>query len=112
MQAHMLTRFYEMLPGIMSVYGTHLERFGKLQRRMLKRQTFNHIQTIRLLSYVEECTGSPHYEDVANLLMQGFVAAGGPEDTIPKFYTADALAKLNQRRKLPLPLSTNQKPRK
>jgi hypothetical protein len=111
MKAQMVVRFYRMLPGIMFAYGTHLERFAKFNRRMLKRLTSNHLHTMRLLRYVEECTGSPKYEDLANLLTQGFLAAGGPEDSIPKFFTADALAKLHQRSKLAKPTSADHNPR-
>lgn len=88
---------YDKLPFIMRLYSFHLERFSKFTRALLKRLTFIHLETLRLLLYVQENTGSPRYEDLSNLLTSGFLAAGGAEDAIPKFFTADALAKLKQR---------------
>jgi hypothetical protein len=46
---------------------------------------------------IEDATGSPSYEDTANLLTAGFLASGGVEKRIPKLFSADALAKLKQR---------------
>jgi hypothetical protein len=34
---------------------------------------------------------------MSNLLNGGFLAAGGMEESIPEFFTVDALAKLKQR---------------
>jgi hypothetical protein len=67
------------------------------QMTELKRLTLSHLNTLRLLLYVEESTGSPRYEDMSNLLVGGFAVAGGAEDDLPKFFSADALAKLKQR---------------
>jgi hypothetical protein len=35
---------------------------------------------------------------MSNLLTAGFLTAGGAEDDIPKLFSADALAKLKQRK--------------
>ena len=92
-----IANLYDMLPGIMMVYSFHLERFYKFHRVQLKRLTFNHLATLKLLLYVAERTGSPRYEDLSNLLTAGFLVAGGTEKDIPKIFSADALAKLRQR---------------
>ena len=86
-----------MLPEIMRVYARHLEQFSEWTRRLLKHFTFSHLETLQLLVYVEKCTGSPRYEEISNLLRDGFWAAGGQEDAVPEFFSAEALAKLKQR---------------
>ncbi len=88
---------YDKLPFIMRVYSFHLGRFSKFSKALLKRLTFGHIETLRLLLYIEERTGRPRYDDMSNLLTTGFLVAGGDEDGIPDFFSADALAKLKQR---------------
>jgi hypothetical protein len=88
---------YDKLPFIMRVYSFHLGRFSKFSRALLKRLTFVHLETLRLLLYIEESTGRPRYDDISNLLTTGFLVAGGTEDSIPEFFSADALAKLKQR---------------
>ena len=88
---------YDKLPFTMRVYSVHLERFSKFSKALLKRLTFLHFETLRLLLYVQERTGSPRYDDMSNLLTAGFVVAGGSESAVPKFFSADALAKLKQR---------------
>jgi hypothetical protein len=88
---------YDKLPFIMRVYSFHLERFAKFTGSLLKRLTFVHLETLRLLLYVEESTGSPRYEHMSELLTSGFLVAGGTEEALPSFFTADALAKLKQR---------------
>lgn len=93
------SRMYDILPGIMRVYALHLERFSMFLSARLKRLTYGQIATLQLLLYVERSTGGPRYEDASNLLTAGFVAAGGTENNIPKYFTADALAKLMQRTK-------------
>lgn len=93
----MLGRFYDMLPGLMVGYSFHLERFYQLHRMALKRLTITHFNTLTLLRYVQERTGGPRYEDVSSLLTAGFLVDGGAEKDIPKIFSADALAKLNQR---------------
>jgi hypothetical protein len=92
-----MTRLYRMLPGIMLVYAAHLERFSKSSRRLLKRLTLTHLNTLTLLEYVKKSTGKPQYEPISSLLEEGFVAAGGSEDAIPRLFSAAALAKQNQR---------------
>jgi hypothetical protein len=92
-----VVRLYEMLPFIMRLYSRHLERFSKFSRVIMKRLTRTHLQTLRLLLYIEESTGSPRYDDTSNLLTSGFLALRRHDDDIPKFFTADALAKLKQR---------------
>jgi hypothetical protein len=94
-----VARLYDMLPGLMRAYSFHLQQFAKFNRALLKRLTHAHFETLRLLLYIEESTGSPHYEDVSNLLTAGYLAAGGAANDVPKFFTADALAKLKQRTK-------------
>jgi hypothetical protein len=93
-----LARRYDTLPGLMAVYSFHLERFFQFARSQFKRMTPTHFWTLQMLLYVEERTGSPRYEDMSNLLTAGFLTAGGAENDIPKFFSADALAKLKQRR--------------
>ena len=88
---------YDKLPSIMRMYSFHLERFSKFRKVLLKRLTLVHLETLRLRLYVQESTGSSRYEDMSNLLTGGFLAAGGAEDTMPTFFTADALAKLKLR---------------
>jgi hypothetical protein len=88
---------YDKLPSIMRVYSFHLERFSAFSSALLKRMTFVHLETLRVLLYVEEQTGRPHYENMSDLLTGGFLAAGGSEDSIPDFFSADALAKLKQK---------------
>jgi hypothetical protein len=88
---------YDRLPGIMRAYSFHLERFSKFTKALLKRLTFVHFLTLRLLLYIEESTGSPRYENMSDLLTGGFLVAGGAEDALPKFFSGDALAKLKQR---------------
>jgi hypothetical protein len=92
-----VARLYDMLPSVMRVYSMHLEHFSKFNRALLKRLTVMHFLTLRLLLYVEESTGGPRYEDTSNLLIAGFLTAGGAEDKVPTFFTPDALAKLKQR---------------
>ena len=92
-----VARLYDVLPGLMRMYAFHLEHFSKFTKALLKRLTFVHLETLRLLLYVEESTGSPRYEDMSDLLTGGFLAAGGVEESIPEFFGADALAKLKQR---------------
>ena len=88
---------YDKLPFVMRLYSFHCGRFSKFSKSLLKRLTIAHLETHKLLLYVEENTGRPRYEDMSNLLTAGFVAAGGTEDNIPDFFSADALAKLKQR---------------
>lgn len=74
-----------------------LEATSESKRRAVKRLTMNHFHALQFLLYVEESTGSPHYDDVASLLDGGFWAAAGPQAEPPKFFTAEALAKLRKR---------------
>ena len=53
----MLLASHDMLPGMMLLYSFHLERFSTFSRKLLKRLTYTHFQTLRLLLYVEERTG-------------------------------------------------------
>ena len=55
-----VARLYDMLPGLMRAYSFHLQRFAKFRRALLKRLTPAHFETLRLLLYIEESTGSPH----------------------------------------------------
>lgn len=90
-------RLYDMLPKLMQVYSMHLEQFSKFTKANLRRLTVTHYYALRLLRYIQEKTGSPRYDDTANLLIAGFLAVGGAQSNIPKFFTAEALTKLNQR---------------
>jgi hypothetical protein len=92
-----LARLYDILPRIMQTYAAHLDQFSKFTKANLKRMTFAHFYALKLLRYTQEHTGKPRYDDSANLLTSGFLAAGGAEDNLPGFFTAEALAKLNQR---------------
>ena len=88
---------YGQLPFAMRAYSLHLERFSKFRKTLLKRLTPVHLETLRLLLFVEENTRRPRYEEISDLLTGGFLAAGGAEDKIPEFFSADALPKLKQR---------------
>jgi hypothetical protein len=88
---------YDMLPGLMQTYSVHLGQFSKFAKANLRHMTLGHIYALKLLRYIREKTGSPRYDDCANLLIAGFLAVGGAEEDIPDFFTAEALAKLNQR---------------
>jgi len=90
-------RLYDMLPGLMLTYSVNLDQFVRFTKANLRRLTVAHYWALRFLRYVQERTGSPQYDDCANLLTAGFLVAGGTEDQIPDFFTTDALAKLNQR---------------
>jgi hypothetical protein len=91
-----LVQRYEMLPGMLHVYSYHLERFTKIARNTLKRLTMAHISAISVVRYVEDRTGSPRYAELAELLEQGcLIDAKGA--SVPKFLTAEGLAKLYQR---------------
>lgn len=90
-------RLYEILPGLMRTYSFHLEQFAEFSTGLRKRKTAAHFDTVRLLIYINECTDQPQYESVSSLLTAGFLAAGGTEENLPAFFSADALAKLYQR---------------
>lgn len=90
-------RLYENLPGLMRAYSFHLERFAAFSTALRKRKTAAHFDTVRLLMYTNECTDQPQYESVSSLLTAGFLVAGGTEESLPAFFSADALAKLYQR---------------
>src|SRR5205823_2321203 len=68
-------RRYENLPGLLRLYALHLEKWLEFWRKTAKRLTIAQVQTIRLLRFVEGHTDGPHYEDMANLLEQGFFIA-------------------------------------
>jgi hypothetical protein len=89
---------YDTLPGLMMVYALNLEQFFKFTRAQLKRMTLTHFFALQLLLHVELSTGSPRYEDMSELLTAGFLVSGGTEVSIPKAFSADALAKLRQRK--------------
>jgi hypothetical protein len=90
-------RLYDMLPGLLQTYSVHLGRFSMFTEANLRRLTFGHFYALRFIRYIRESTGGPRYDDSANLLTAGFLAAGGAESDIPEFFTAEALAKLIQR---------------
>jgi broad specificity phosphatase PhoE len=85
-----------MLPGMLNVYSSHLKRFTKIARNTVKRLTMAHVSALRVIHYVEYRTGSPRYADMAELLEQGCLIAGKQEN-VPRFITAEGLAKLYQR---------------
>jgi hypothetical protein len=91
-----MIRRYETLPGLLRVYSWHLERFSKFCDQTAKRLTSGHVHAIQLIQYVEDQTGSPHYEDMSNLLEQGWRLAGRTEST-PRFLSTEGLTKLYQR---------------
>jgi hypothetical protein len=91
-----LIRRYEMLPGMLNVYASHLERFSNLARKAVKRLTLGHVVVIKMLRYVEERTGTPRYAEMADLLQQGCFIVERTKST-PKFLSAEALAKMYQR---------------
>jgi len=91
-----LVQRYEMLPGMLNVYSYHLERFTKIARKGLKRLTRAQVLVIRVVRHVEDCTGSPRYGELSELLEQGCLIVGRQESA-PKFLTAEGLAKLYQR---------------
>src|SRR5579859_5117206 len=91
-----LVKRYEMLPGMLMVYSYHIERFKKIAQSKVKRLTTSHLHAIRLVHYVEDHTQGPRYAELAELLEQGCLIAGKAE-SVPKFLTAEGLAKLCQR---------------
>ena len=91
-----LVKRYEMLPGMLMVYSYHIERFARIARSKLKRLTMAHVLAIGVVRCVENHTGSPRYGELAELLEQGCLIVG-KEESVPKFLTADGLAKLYQR---------------
>lgn len=92
---HMIMR-YETLPGVLKVYALHLERFLKPAARLVKRLTLGQMDAVRLIRYIEDHTGSPHHEDISNLLEAGWRVAGRTEST-PRFLSTEGLSKLYQR---------------
>jgi hypothetical protein len=101
-----LIRRYETLPGILRLYSWHLEKFSKFASRTAKRITPGQVNAVELVRYVEDHTGSPHYEDVSNLLDQGWRVAGrrlarrrdaGEPQSTPRFLSTAGLTKLYQR---------------
>lgn len=91
-----MIRRYETLPGFLRIYSCHLEMFSQSCDQTAKRLTLGHLLAIELVRYVEDQTGSPHYEDISNLLEQGWRVAGGTEST-PRFLSSEGLTKLYQR---------------
>jgi hypothetical protein len=89
-----LIRQYEILPGVLRVYAVELERFSKLTARLLKRLTLDQVDAVRLVRYVEDHTGSPHYEDVSILLEAVWRMA---RKTEARFLSTDGITKLYQR---------------
>ena len=87
---------YNMLPGMLYVYASHLERFAKIARQGWKRLTTGQIVAIAVLNSVKQYTRSPRYEELAELLEQGCIIEAG-RHAVPKYLTVDALAKLHQR---------------
>ncbi len=63
-----MAHLYEILPGVMRVYSSHLETFAKVSRKLRKRRTFLHNEVLRLLLYVKERTGRPRYGELSELL--------------------------------------------
>ena len=90
-------RLYDMLPRIMQAYAVHLEQFAKFNRQILRRLTFAQYYALKLLQYVHETTGSPRYQNAADLLAVGFPALAGAKVKVPNSFSADALTKLYQR---------------
>jgi hypothetical protein len=88
------------LPGSMRIYDDLLCFFYDARRKALKRLTLERIAILQLLEFVQDSTGGPRCEALASLLEQGFFAVGGDADRIPKLFTAEALSKLNHRRKV------------
>jgi hypothetical protein len=91
-----MIRQYETLPWLLRVYSSHLENFSKSAIRTVKRLTLAHLLAVKLVRYVEDQTGSPHYVDLSNLLEEGLRVAGGTEST-PRFLSTAGLTKLYQR---------------
>jgi hypothetical protein len=93
----MVERLYDMLPGVMQAYAVHLEQFERLNRKILRRLTVAHYYALNLLRHIEETTGTPRYQDAADLLSLAFPALSGDEAQVPDSFSADALTKLYQR---------------
>ncbi len=91
-----LVQRYEMLPGMMMAYSYHIERLAKIARGTMKRLTTAHVSAIRVVLYVEDHTGSPRYGELAELLEQGCLIEGKAR-SVPRFLTAEGLAKVCQR---------------
>jgi hypothetical protein len=91
-----MIRRYESLPGYLRNYSLHLERFSKFTRQSVKRLTLSHVHAVRLIRYVEDRTGSPHYADLSSLLEEGWLVAGRTESS-PRFLSVEGLTKLYQR---------------
>jgi hypothetical protein len=97
---------YGILPNIMRCYGAtylHVERSVDSLRH--RRMTGAKMFTMQLMALVESFTGTPNYPQVSTLLIKAFTAteklqpsiAGKlPHPTQPKFFDADALAKLHR----------------
>lgn len=91
-----VVRRYETLPGYLRAYCWQLERFQRYARVTARRLTGGHFLAVELVRYVENCTESPHYREVSELLEQGWMLAGQVE-TAPDFLTVEGLTKLYQR---------------
>ncbi len=92
-----VAKFYDMLPAIMRVYSLHLKRYVVFHRSLFKRMRSVHFETVQLLIFAEKSTGSPRYNDISELITEGYFAVGGSESLLPAFFSADGLAKLKQR---------------
>jgi len=91
-----LIRMCETLPGLLRFYSWQLERVSKFAARAVKRLTPGHVNALELVRYVDDGTGSPHYDDVSNLFEEGWRVAGRTEE-VPPYLSTAGLAKLYQR---------------
>jgi hypothetical protein len=91
-----MIRRYETLPGLLRIYSWHVERFLPIARKIAKRLTIGHVHAVEIVRYVEDRTGSPHYEDMSNLLEHGWLIIGKTK-IAPRFLNVAGLTKLYQR---------------
>jgi hypothetical protein len=87
---------YNTLPGLLRIYSWHVERFLPIARKIAKRLTIGHVHAVEIVRYVEDRTGSPHFEDISGLLENGWLIVGETESA-PRFLSVDGLTKLYQR---------------
>jgi hypothetical protein len=87
---------YKRLPKVLRGYAVLLARNRKLDRKS-NRLKLAQVPLLLLMNDIQRQNGRSHYSELSTLLTRGFVICGGSETRIPKFFSADALAKLRQR---------------
>lgn len=108
-------RFTE-LPELLRCYASVLRDTAAFMRKRFGPRKFVVLQflLVQLLDYVKANAGTPHYDDIAGMLLAAYHAAGGSQDEkdpVAKSFSSDALQKLHRRhgqkyRIFPTPLSS------